>query len=126
MQLVRPTPDRLEDWVEQAEANSPELQSLVAQVEAAKHELEKAQAGHYPTLDAVAQWSRNDSDTINSIKTRYTNRSIGLQLNIPLYSGGYVSSTVRQAHRRASSGPKRPSKPCAATWGCGCIVSSAA
>jgi protease secretion system outer membrane protein len=97
MQLVRPAPDRLEDWVERAETNSPELQSLVAQVEAARHELEKAQAGHYPTLDAVAQWSRNDSDTINNIKTRYNNKSIGLQLNIPLYSGGHVSSTVRQA-----------------------------
>jgi TolC family type I secretion outer membrane protein len=97
MRLVPPAPDRLEAWVEQAEANSPELQSLVAQVEAARYEVEKAQAGHYPTLDAVAQWSRSDSDTITSIKTRYTNRSIGLQLNIPLYSGGHVSSTVRQA-----------------------------
>ena len=97
MRLVPPSPDRLEDWVEQAEINSPELQSLVAQVEAAKYELEKAQAGHYPTLDAIAQWSRNDSDTINNIKTRYSNKSIGLQLSIPLYSGGHVSSTVRQA-----------------------------
>ena len=97
MRLVRPSPDRLEDWVEQAEINSPELQSLAAQVEAARYELEKAQAGHYPTLDAIAQWSRNDSDTINNIKTRYSNKSIGLQLSIPLYSGGHVSSTVRQA-----------------------------
>ena len=97
MQLVRPAPDRVEDWTERAELNSPELQSLGAQVEAARYELEKAQAGHYPTLDAVAQWSRNDSDTITSIKTRYSNRSVGLQLNIPLYSGGHVSSTVRQA-----------------------------
>lgn len=98
MRLVRPTPDRVEDWIEQAGLNSPELRSLGAQLEAARHELEKAQAGHYPTLDAIAQWSRNDSDTITSIKTRYSNRSIGLQLNIPLYSGGHVSSTVRQAH----------------------------
>jgi outer membrane protein, protease secretion system len=97
MQLARPVPDRLEDWVERAEANSPELQSLAAQVEAARYELEKAQAGHYPTLDAVVQLSRSDSDTVTSVKTRYTNRSIGLQLSIPLYSGGYVSSTVRQA-----------------------------
>lgn len=97
MQLVRPTPDRVEDWIERAELESPELRSLGAQVEAARHELAKAQAGHYPTLDAIAQWSRNDSDTITSIKTRYSNKSIGLQLNIPLYSGGHVSSTVRQA-----------------------------
>lgn len=97
MRLVPPAPDRVEDWVERAEINSPELQSHGAQLEAAKYELEKAQAGHYPTLDAIAQLSRNDSDTVSNIKTRYTNKSIGLQLNIPLYSCGHVSSTVRQA-----------------------------
>ena len=97
MRLVPPVPAQLEAWVAQAETGSPELQSLVAQVEAARYEVEKAQAGHYPTLDLVAQWSRSDSDTITSIKTRYTNRSIGVQLSIPLYSGGHVSSTVRQA-----------------------------
>ncbi|WP_395316842.1 TolC family outer membrane protein [Variovorax sp. UC74_104] len=97
MQLVRPTLDRVEDWIERAELESPELRSLGAQVEAARHELAKAQAGRYPPLNAIAQRSRNDSDTITSIKTRYSNKFIGLLLNIPLYSGGHVSSPVRQA-----------------------------
>ncbi|OGB04539.1 MAG: channel protein TolC, partial [Burkholderiales bacterium RIFCSPHIGHO2_12_FULL_61_11] len=97
MQLVAPSPDRLEDWTERAEANSPEIRSFKAQLEAAGFEVEKAQAGHYPTLDAVAQLSRNESDTVTSVNNRYTNKSIGLQLNIPIFSGGYVSSTVRQA-----------------------------
>lgn len=97
MQLVQPMPNRIEDWTEQAEANSPEIRSLKAQLEAARFEVDKAQAGHYPTLDAVAQWSRNDSDTVTSVNTRYTNKSIGLQLNIPLFAGGYVNSQVRQA-----------------------------
>lgn len=97
MVLLPPTPERLEDWTERAEASSPEMRSLKAQLEAARHEVAKAQAGHYPTLDAIAQWSRSDSDTTSSVNNRYTNKSIGLQLNVPIFSGGYVNSQVRQA-----------------------------
>ncbi len=97
MKLVQPEPNRVEDWIARAEAGSPEIQSLKAQLEAARYEVEKAQAGHYPTLDAVAQWSRNDSDTVTNVNNRYTNKSIGLQLNIPLFASGYINSLVRQA-----------------------------
>ena len=97
MQLVQPEPNRVEDWIESAEDGSPEIQSLKAQLEAARYEVNKAQAGHSPTLDAVAQWSRNDSDTVYSVNNRNTNMSIGLQLNIPIFAGGYVNSQVRQA-----------------------------
>lgn len=97
LRLVQPAPARVEDWTERAELSSPEIQSLKAQVEAARQEVEKARAGHYPTLDAIAQWSRSNSENVNSVNTRYTNRSVGVQLNVPLYSGGYVNSTVRQA-----------------------------
>ena len=95
--LGPPLPNRLEDWTERAEASSPEIRSMKAQVEVARYEVEKAQAGHQPTLDAIAQFSRNESDTVTSVNNRYTNKSIGLQLNIPIFSGGYVNSTVRQA-----------------------------
>lgn len=97
MALEPPSPNRLEDWTERAETSSPEILSLQAQLKAARHEVEKTQAGHYPTLDAIAQWSRTESDTVTSVNNRYTNKSIGLQLNVPLFAGGYVSSTVRQA-----------------------------
>jgi TolC family type I secretion outer membrane protein len=97
MVLQTPTPDRLEDWTERAQAQSPEIRSLKSQLEAARQEVEKAQAGHYPTLDAIAQLSRSESDTVTSVNNQYNNRSIGLQLNVPIYAGGYVSSTVRQA-----------------------------
>ena len=97
LKLVQPSPNVIEDWTQRAELNSPEIQSLKAQVEAARHEVEKAQAGHYPTLDAIAQWSRSNSENVTSVNTRYTNKSIGLQLNVPLFAGGYVNSTIRQA-----------------------------
>jgi len=43
------------------------------------------------------QWSRSNSDSVTSVNSRYNNKSVGLQLNVPLYSGGFVNSTVRQA-----------------------------
>lgn len=92
-----PVPDSVDAWISRAEATSPELQSLRAQVEVAREEVQKARAGHLPTLDAVAQWSRSNSDSVTNVRSRYDNKTIGLQLNVPLYGGGYVSSTVRQA-----------------------------
>lgn len=97
LQLQPPDPDRVEDWTARAEDGSPEIRSLKARVEAARHEVTAAQAGHYPTLDAVLQWSKSDRDNITSPSSRYTNKALGLVLRVPLYAGGYVDSTVRQA-----------------------------
>lgn len=95
-QLLGPQPENLDDWTRRAEQHNPQLQSLRAQVEVARQELDKARAGHHPTLDAVAQWSRSESENVTNIRSRYSNAAIGLQLNIPIYSGGAVSSAIRQ------------------------------
>lgn len=92
-----PAPASLDDWVRRAEQASAELRALQAQLAAAEAEIDKAQAGHKPTLDAVAQWSRSESDNVTSVNSRYDNKTIGLQLTVPLYAGGYVNSTVREA-----------------------------
>lgn len=90
-------PAELAHWTERAEQSSPQLQSLKAQVEAARYEVNKAKTGHSPTLDVVAQWTSSESENVTNIKSRYVNNTFGLQLNIPLYAGGYVSASVRQA-----------------------------
>jgi len=92
-----PAPNSVDDWIARAEQASPEIKALRARLEAANFEIDKAKAGHKPTLDAVAQWSRNSSDSVTNVNSRYDNKSIGLQLTVPLYQGGYVNSTVRQA-----------------------------
>ncbi|MEI7763645.1 MAG: TolC family outer membrane protein [Comamonadaceae bacterium] len=97
LELLEPEPNVLQDWIARAEINNPQLQSLRAQVETSRQEVKKAGSGHYPTLDAVAQWSRSESENILNVASRYTNASVGLQLNIPIFSGGYVNSSVRQA-----------------------------
>ena len=97
LELLDPQPNVLQDWIARAETSSPQLQSLRAQAEASRQEVKKAGSGHYPTLDAVAQWSRSESENILNVASRYTNASVGLQLNVPIFSGGYVNSSVRQA-----------------------------
>lgn len=97
MATALPDPAQPEEWVAHGEENNPELRNLRSGLEAARQEVEKARAGHYPTADIVAQRSRGQSETISSIDTRYSTSQIGVQLNMPLFAGGYVNSTVRQA-----------------------------
>ena len=97
LQLSPPMPANLDEWTRKAELASPEMKALQARLDAARREVSKAQAGHLPTLDAVAQWSNSGSENTTRVNSRYENKSIGLQLNIPLYSGGSVNSTIRQA-----------------------------
>jgi outer membrane protein/protease secretion system outer membrane protein len=97
LKLVGPQPANLDEWTLKAEKNSPEMKAMQARLDAARREVSKSQAGHLPTLDAIAQWSNSGSENITRINSRYENKSIGLQLNVPLYSGGYVTSTIRQA-----------------------------
>jgi outer membrane protein/protease secretion system outer membrane protein len=95
--LQNPQPNSLADWTARAEQANPQLVSLKARVEVAREEVNKVGAGHRPTLDAVAQWSNSESESVTNTSSRYTNMTLGLQLNVPLYAGGYVSSLQRQA-----------------------------
>ncbi|MBP7453705.1 MAG: TolC family outer membrane protein [Ottowia sp.] len=95
--LLPPEPADVAEWIRLAEASSPEVRALQARLNAAKAEISKARGGHYPTIDAVAQISKSGSENVTSPSSSYTNHLIGLQVNIPLFAGGYVNSTVRQA-----------------------------
>jgi protease secretion system outer membrane protein len=76
---------------------NPEIQAMVYGVEAAKQEVNKARAGHTPRVDFIASYSKSNADTLNTYNQESTQRSIGVQVNIPLYSGGSVSAQSRQA-----------------------------
>jgi len=95
--LLPPEPADVGEWIRLAEASSPEVRALQARLDAAKAEIAKARGGHYPTVDAVAQISKSGSENVTSPSSSYTNHLVGLQVNIPLFAGGYVNSTVRQA-----------------------------
>ena len=97
LQLMPPEPARIDDWVDRALRGNPELRALQARLEAVRQEVDKARAGHYPTLDATAQWSRSQSENVLNTRSQYTNVAVGVQLNVPIFAGGQVDSSVRQA-----------------------------
>ncbi len=97
MELSPPSPADPEKWIAQAEKSNAELRAARANIESAKLELEKAKAGQYPTVDLVASRSNSLSENDVTINQRYLTTSVGVQVNIPLFAGGYVNSQERQA-----------------------------
>ncbi len=95
VELQRPQPDNIADWVSAAEAGSLGVQSQQLAREIAAREVERAQAGHLPTVDVVASYGLNRRPAITTDRSEAT--TIGLQLNVPLYSGGRTSSLTREA-----------------------------
>lgn len=95
-----PEPIEMEKWVEVAEQNSLMIGLQQQAVEIATQEVERQNAGHMPTLDAVAGYNNNYANgTATGLGngSDITSASIGLQLQIPIYQGGFVSSKVREA-----------------------------
>ena len=97
--LKPPQPANMEKWVEAAEKDSFVVQAQQAAAEVAAKEVERTRAGHYPTVDIVANYGKNNSalsfagnDTLDT-----SARSVGLQLNVPIFQGGYVNSKTREA-----------------------------
>jgi outer membrane protein len=87
-------------WQELALMNNLNIQIQQDAAKLAEQDIARNQAGHLPTLDAVASYT--DSYANGSVSRFGTGNelqvgSIGLQLQIPLYEGGATSSRVRQA-----------------------------
>lgn len=115
-ELLRPQPEDLSHWVQAAEEGNPGVQAKAANAEAAKLEAEKQQSGHLPTLDLVGTIGRTHDNVFAGTVAYIADidqNSLGVQLNIPLFQGGGVSSRAReaaanqQAAKAALEGAKR-------------------
>ncbi|SDF89623.1 TolC family outer membrane protein [Phytopseudomonas seleniipraecipitans] len=115
--ILTPMPNDATAWVNTAAAQNLNLQASNFAVNAAEETLRQRKAGHAPTLDAVASYQRGDNDSLGFTNSGRPNepiygsdvsqRSIGLELNIPLYSGGLTSSQAREAYQRLSQSEQR-------------------
>lgn len=93
--LQRPQPADIADWVAAAESGSFGVQAQQLAREIAAREVERARAGHLPTVDLVASHGVNNRPQPTTDRSEVT--AIGLQLNVPLFAGGRVSSVSREA-----------------------------
>jgi outer membrane protein len=96
--LVRPDPASSADWVATALDQNLLLMARREAVSVAEHEVRRIKAGHYPTLEFVASHGNTDvggavtggaSDTDSTV--------LGVQVVVPIYSGGVVVSRTREA-----------------------------
>lgn len=89
--------EAFEVWKERAIHSNPELESLRHSVTVAQAELQRMEAGHHPRVDLVMSVGRSESDTVSTFRQSSSVWAVGVQVSIPLYSGGGVSAQVRQA-----------------------------
>ena len=97
--LIRPAPEEPEAWVSAALAGNPLIQAQQRTVQSAGHLIKAARAGHLPTVNATLDVGRPASWPGGDISGRdgRTVTTVGVLLRIPLFTGGLIQSSVRQA-----------------------------
>ena len=99
-------PDSFDEWKAIALENNPEIATQRHAVEVARQEINKQRAGHAPRLDLIASVNKTKSDNIIFFGLDTFTRSIGVQVNVPLYAGGSVNALTSQAvsnHEKAKA-----------------------
>jgi outer membrane protein len=104
--LPDPEPSDIDVWVERAGRDNLRVVSQQRALEVAQWELERARAGHHPTLDLVAGYTKGHStgSVYTDVGSDTAIRNVGVQLQMALYQGGAVESRVRETaanHERA-------------------------
>jgi outer membrane protein len=95
-----PDPDTLQYWVDRSLTDNLNVRVAQKNYDIASLEIDRAKAGHYPTLDLVASygWTNYGGASINLGVSNYsTTGTIGVQVAVPIYQGGFIDSKVRQA-----------------------------
>ncbi|HEV8096314.1 MAG TPA: TolC family outer membrane protein [Burkholderiales bacterium] len=99
VKLSPPNPNNMQTWVDIAEKSSYPVQIQEAATQIAELEAKRTRAAHLPTLDLVATHgltSQTGSSTV-AVGSDITASSVGLQLALPLYAGGAITSREREA-----------------------------
>lgn len=100
--LPHPAPQAVDAWTTQATLSNLTVARAEQAVRIAETQIEVARSGHSPTLALQAQTGSASDKRLyaNNLGPRAQESAIGLQLSIPLYSGGGVSSQVREQSLR--------------------------
>lgn len=99
-QLSGPQPAQLDIWVDRAQTGNYRVISQELNREIAQREISRTRAGHLPTIDLVASRERRNQrgSTLNiPDDTSSDSTNLGVEWNIPLFSGFAVTSQVREA-----------------------------
>ncbi len=95
LKLTKPQPQNIERWGQKALQQNLSIRAAAEATALARKNIKVQQSGHYPSLDLVG--SHNRSRSTSASGTDANTSSIGVQLTLPLYAGGAVTSLTRQA-----------------------------
>lgn len=87
------------EWLQRAQAGNLSVEAQSQAALAARHEVNRERAGHWPSIDLVANYTDTTSSgsTFTSAGNRSEATAIGLQLQWPLFQGGAQQARVREA-----------------------------
>lgn len=93
-----PTVDNvMEYWTRLSMENNPLLNSKREAVLVAQEGVQEQKGGHYPTFDLILSAQRSDVGFDNQTSPQRDTKYIGVDINLPLFSGGSTSARVREA-----------------------------
>jgi outer membrane protein len=98
-QLVKAPTDDVNVWVAQSELASPAVRQAQLALDVATLEVNKAQAGHKPTVDAQVSYGgiRNVAGSATqAVSSHIYNPSAALVLNLPIFSGFATDYRVKE------------------------------
>lgn len=98
-----PEPDSLSAWQLKGEEQSTAVRTRRSQLEIASTEIDKHRMSGRPSLNLVASYSaKGQSGYLSPMVAPENNRSgyVGLQFNMPLYTGGGIDSKERESQAR--------------------------
>ncbi len=89
---------RFDDWKDKALANNAELKAAEHNIEIAKQEYRKNHGAHYPVVNLIGALTTQQSNTVTSINNTTNQSYLGVQVNLPIFSGGEINSRSSQAY----------------------------
>jgi outer membrane protein len=97
---IAPTPNDKQVWIDAARKNNLLLQVSKLNADAAVFDANTAKANRFPELTGSLNYNFNDSDQSSGANTRQSESdqiSASLNLRIPIYNGGSLTASQRQA-----------------------------
>lgn len=100
--LPAPIPNRIDEWTSQASHAGLSVKNAELQARIAEKEIEIARGQHAPTVDIVASTGSASDYGVDGYRSgsRSLDSTVGLQLSIPIFTGGEISSRVREQTSR--------------------------
>lgn len=94
----------MQSLLERAVEHNPQLKVAQQEQRIYQARLDAASSQYWPTVDLVASFSRGDSEDLATLSQRTNTYAVGVQVNIPLFTGGYTTANRRATNYKAPNG----------------------